>query len=86
MQSFVPFNFYKEIEKDDKGNEKRTVVKRRCFKTNKIFKLYEMGAERLEKEMDIVHTLKNLRNIKIYAKNQDPKLYLASKFDDFNFL
>ena len=36
--------------------------------------------------MDIVHTLKNIRNIKIYAKNQDPALYLASKFEEFNFL
>ena len=84
LQSFIPFNHY--LSKSTEDGEVRMSVRKRCFKKNKITKVYEMGAERLEKEMDIVHTIKNLRNIKIYVKNQDPALYLASKFDDFNFL
>jgi hypothetical protein len=27
-----------------------------------------------------------MRNVKLFAKNQDPELYLASKFEDFNFI
>jgi len=79
LHSFLPVT---EVQFSHGDN----VHKKRCCTTNKILRLYEKGTARLEKEMDIVHTLKNLRNIKIYVKNQDPMLYLASKYEDFNFI
>jgi hypothetical protein len=48
-----------------------------------VMKLYDIGAERMEKEFDLLHIVKNLRNIKNVVKNQFTEMYLASKFQHF---
>ena len=37
---------------------------------NKLAKLYDVGSAKLEKSLDIVHIIKNLRKIKILVKNK----------------
>ena len=40
-----------------------------CKRRNyKLYRLYEIGFERVEKEMDIVKLLRGLRNLKIFSK------------------
>jgi hypothetical protein len=40
------------------------------YKKNKLWKLYQTGEDKLEKEFDIVKILKSLRNMKIYFKTK----------------
>ena len=37
---------------------------------NQLTKLYDKGSEKLEKSLDIVHIIKNLRKLKILVKNK----------------
>ena len=41
---------------------------KRCRKKSQIEKLYDKGADMLEKEMDMVKLIKDLRNVKAYFK------------------
>ena len=38
------------------------------FKDNKLFKLYTKGKSKIDKEMDLVKILRNIRSMRIYSK------------------
>jgi hypothetical protein len=40
------------------------------YKKNKLWNLYKIGEERLEKEFDVIKILNTLRNLKIQMKNE----------------
>ena len=50
-----------------------------CCSNRRLDKLYKLGTEQIEKEMDVVKLLKTLRNLKIIVKAKlldDPLLKL----------
>ena len=50
------------------------------FKRYKLWRLYEQGSDRIEKEFDLVKILTTLRNLKILSKKQlSPETLLEMK-------
>lgn len=43
-----------------------------CFKENKVDKMYEKSEAQIEKEMDIIRLIKNIRNIKLILQEKLP--------------
>ena len=41
-----------------------------CIKKDKIWKLYSLGADRLEKEFDMARIIKNTRRLNVFFKGK----------------